>query len=88
LEKPYEGKNTLAITETTITGFESYDPAGMPEFVREPIRVAALVPEDGSFFFGDEMALSTGERIPVPLRPGTWSRLTIRQSQESGPSPR
>jgi sulfhydrogenase subunit alpha len=37
----------------------------MPEFVSEPIRVAALVPEDGAFFFGSEMALSTGERIPV-----------------------
>lgn len=37
----------------------------MPEFVSEPIRVAALVPRDGALFFGDEIALSTGERIPV-----------------------
>ncbi|MBZ5637116.1 MAG: Ni/Fe hydrogenase subunit alpha [Acidobacteriia bacterium] len=37
----------------------------MPEFVSEPIRVAALVPEDDAFFFGNEIALSTGERIPV-----------------------
>ena len=37
----------------------------MPDFVSEEIRVAALVPENGSFFFGDTMALSTGERVPV-----------------------
>jgi sulfhydrogenase subunit alpha len=37
----------------------------MPEFVSEPIRVAALVPNGDSLFFGDEMALSTGERVPV-----------------------
>ena len=37
----------------------------MPDFVHEKIRVAALVPEDEAFFFGDTMALSTGERIPA-----------------------
>jgi sulfhydrogenase subunit alpha len=37
----------------------------LPAFVNEPIRVAALVPQDEAFFFGDTVALSTGERIPV-----------------------
>ncbi len=41
---------------------------GIPEFVREPIRCAALVPEDEAFFFGDTIAVSDGASgtvIPV-----------------------
>jgi sulfhydrogenase subunit alpha len=37
----------------------------MPAFVREPIRVAALVPRDDGFFFGDTVALSDGARVFV-----------------------
>ncbi len=40
----------------------------VPEFVRAPIRCAALVPEDGAFFFGENIRLSDAPadvRIPV-----------------------
>jgi sulfhydrogenase subunit alpha len=37
----------------------------IPDIVDEEIRVAALVPDGESLFMGDEIALSTGERIPV-----------------------
>jgi sulfhydrogenase subunit alpha len=40
----------------------------VPEFVREPIRCAALAPEDEAFFFGNSIQLSdasAGARIPV-----------------------
>jgi sulfhydrogenase subunit alpha len=40
----------------------------VPEFAREPIRCAALVPQDEAFFFGENIALSDAaadRRIPV-----------------------
>jgi len=37
----------------------------IPRFVDEPIRCAALVPEDDSFFFGDTVRLSDAGDIPV-----------------------
>jgi sulfhydrogenase subunit alpha len=41
---------------------------GVPDFVREPIRCAALLPEDEAFFFGSTIGVSDGhdiDRIPV-----------------------
>jgi len=37
----------------------------VPAFVNEPIRCAALVPEDDAFFFGRVVRLSDGAEIPV-----------------------
>jgi sulfhydrogenase subunit alpha len=37
----------------------------VPAFVAEPIRCAALVPEDDAFFFGRTMRLSDGAEVPV-----------------------
>lgn len=37
----------------------------LPSFVDEPIRCAALVPEDEAFFFGRVVRLSDGGEIPV-----------------------
>jgi sulfhydrogenase subunit alpha len=37
----------------------------IPNFVDEPIRCAALVPEGDSYFFGDTIRLSDGGDIPV-----------------------
>jgi len=41
----------------------------IPDFVNEPIRCAALVPDDDSFFFGTEMEiLDNGGRTRIPVR--------------------
>jgi sulfhydrogenase subunit alpha len=41
----------------------------IPDFVNEPIRCAAVKPEDEAFFFGTEMELlENGKRIQVPVR--------------------
>ena len=41
----------------------------IPEFVNEPIRCAAVVPEDEAFFFGNEMEiLDGGTRARIPVR--------------------
>jgi sulfhydrogenase subunit alpha len=41
----------------------------IPEFVNEPIRCAAIVPEDEAFFFGKEMEiLDNGVRTRIPVR--------------------
>lgn len=41
---------------------------GIPDFVREPIRCAALVPEGDAFFFGDTVAISDGSsRTEIPV---------------------
>lgn len=41
----------------------------IPDFVNEPIRCAALVPEDEAFFFGTEMEiLDNGVRTRIPVR--------------------
>jgi sulfhydrogenase subunit alpha len=41
----------------------------IPDFVNEPIRCAALVPEDEAFFFGTEMEiLDNGIRTRIPVR--------------------
>ena len=37
----------------------------VPTFVEEPVRTAALVPEDEAFFFGRTVRLSDGTEIPV-----------------------
>jgi len=37
----------------------------VPDFVREPVRCAALVPDDAAFFFGRTVRLSDGATIPV-----------------------
>jgi sulfhydrogenase subunit alpha len=37
----------------------------VPNFVCEPIRCAALLPEDGAFFFGRVVRLSDGTQVPV-----------------------
>ena len=37
----------------------------VPDFVHEPIRCAALLPEDGAFFFGRTVRLSDGSQVPV-----------------------
>ena len=37
----------------------------VPDFVSEPIRCAALVPEDEAFFFGRRVRLSDGAEVPV-----------------------
>jgi sulfhydrogenase subunit alpha len=37
----------------------------VPAFVQEPVRCAALVPEDDAFFFGKLMRLSDGAEVPV-----------------------
>ena len=37
----------------------------VPDFVREPVRCAALVPDDEAFFFGRTVRLSDGATIPV-----------------------
>jgi sulfhydrogenase subunit alpha len=37
----------------------------IPAFVDEPVRCAALVPEDEAFFFGREIRLSDGATVPV-----------------------
>lgn len=37
----------------------------VPEFVHEPIRCAALLPEDDTFFFGRTIRLSDGAQLPV-----------------------
>jgi sulfhydrogenase subunit alpha len=37
----------------------------VPEFVSEPVRCAAIVPEDEAFFFGDSIQVSGGPRIPM-----------------------
>ena len=36
-----------------------------PAFVQEPVRCAALVPEDDAFFFGRSVRLSDGGEVPV-----------------------
>jgi sulfhydrogenase subunit alpha len=41
----------------------------IPEFVKEPIRCAAVMPEDGAFFFGTEMEiLDGGKRTRIPVK--------------------
>jgi sulfhydrogenase subunit alpha len=41
----------------------------IPDFVNEPIRCAAVVPDDEAFFFGNEMEiLDNGKRIRIPVR--------------------
>ncbi len=41
----------------------------IPAFVTEPIRCAAVVPEDGAFFFGSEMEiLDGGKRTRIPVK--------------------
>ena len=41
----------------------------IPDFVSEPIRCAALIPEDEAFFFGNEMEiLDNGVRTRIPVR--------------------
>jgi sulfhydrogenase subunit alpha len=41
----------------------------IPDFVSEPIRCAALVPEDEAFFFGNEIEiLDDGVRTRIPVR--------------------
>jgi sulfhydrogenase subunit alpha len=37
----------------------------IPSFVEEPVRTAALVPDDEAFFFGNTVRLSDGAEIPV-----------------------
>ena len=37
----------------------------IPEFVNEPIRCAALIPEDDAFFFGRRVRLSDGPEVDV-----------------------
>jgi sulfhydrogenase subunit alpha len=37
----------------------------VPAFVNEPVRCAALVPQDEAFFFGDAVRLSDGIEVPV-----------------------
>ena len=39
----------------------------MPDFVHEKIRVAALVPEDEAFFFGDTMALTGHKSVQTAM---------------------
>ncbi len=48
----------------------------IPSFADEPVRCAALVPADGSYFFGDTMRLSDGGDIPV----SEYRRLTNEQT--------
>jgi sulfhydrogenase subunit alpha len=41
----------------------------IPDFVNEPIRCAAIVPDDEAFFFGDQIEiLDGGARIRIPVR--------------------
>jgi sulfhydrogenase subunit alpha len=41
----------------------------IPDFVNEPIRCAAVLPEDDAFFFGNEMGiLENGKLIRIPVR--------------------
>jgi sulfhydrogenase subunit alpha len=37
----------------------------VPAYADDPIRCAAIVPRDGSYFFGDSIRLSDGRTIPV-----------------------
>jgi sulfhydrogenase subunit alpha len=37
----------------------------VPDFVSEPVRCAAIVPEDEAFFFGNTVQVSGGPRIPI-----------------------
>jgi sulfhydrogenase subunit alpha len=41
----------------------------IPDFVNEPIRCAAVVPEEDAFFFGNEMEiLADGKRTRIPVK--------------------
>jgi sulfhydrogenase subunit alpha len=52
----------------------------VPDFVHEPIRCAALVPEDSAFFFGRTVRLSDGFVIPVDEYRSLTNERTVTHS--------
>jgi sulfhydrogenase subunit alpha len=52
----------------------------MPAFGDAPIRCAALLPHDGSYFFGDTIRLSDGRTIPVGAYRSLTNERAVRHS--------